>query len=42
MQSRRLRHYDEPPDETCLNRWVAEALVNHHRVIEKIRGDIPG
>jgi hypothetical protein len=24
-----------------LNRWVAEALIDHHRVIEKIRADIP-
>jgi hypothetical protein len=24
-----------------LNRWIAEALINHHRVIEKIRADIP-
>jgi hypothetical protein len=24
-----------------LNRWIAEALIDHHRVIEKIRADIP-
>jgi hypothetical protein len=25
----------------ALNRWIAEALIDHHRVIEKIRADIP-
>ena len=25
-----------------LNRWICEALIDHHRVIEKIRADIPG
>jgi hypothetical protein len=24
-----------------LNRWIAVALIDHHRVIEKIRADIP-
>jgi hypothetical protein len=24
-----------------LNRWIAEALIKHHRVVEKIRTDIP-
>jgi hypothetical protein len=24
-----------------LNRWIAEALIDHHWVIEKIRADIP-
>jgi hypothetical protein len=24
-----------------LTRWIAEALIDHHRVIEKIRADIP-
>jgi hypothetical protein len=33
----RLRYVPKPP----LNRWIAEALINHHRVIEKIRADIP-
>src|ERR1700752_4732414 len=25
----------------ALNRWIAEALIDHHRVIEKIRADVP-
>jgi hypothetical protein len=24
-----------------INRWIAEALIDHHRVIEKIHADIP-
>ena len=24
-----------------LNRWIAEALIDHYRVVEKIRADIP-
>jgi hypothetical protein len=24
-----------------LTRWIAEALIDHHRVIDKIRADIP-
>ena len=24
-----------------LNRWIGEALIDHHRVIEKVRADIP-
>jgi hypothetical protein len=33
----RLRYSPKP----SLNRWIAEALIDHHRVIEKIRADIP-
>jgi hypothetical protein len=33
----RLRYLPKP----SLNRRVAEALIDHHRVIEKIRADIP-
>jgi hypothetical protein len=33
----RLRYLPKP----SLNRWIAEALIDHHRVIEKIRSDIP-
>src|SRR6516225_11394058 len=33
----RLRYLPKP----SLNRWVAEALIDYHRVIEKIRADIP-
>ena len=33
----RLRYLPKP----SLNRWMAEALIDHHRVIEKIRADIP-
>ena len=33
----RLRYLPKP----SLNRWIAEALIDHHRVIEKIRTDIP-
>jgi hypothetical protein len=33
----RLRYLPQP----SLNRWIAEALFDHHRVIEKIRADIP-
>jgi hypothetical protein len=33
----RLRYLPKP----SLNRWVAEALIDHHRLIEKIRADIP-
>jgi hypothetical protein len=33
----RLRSLPKP----SLNRWIAEALIDHHRVIEKIRADIP-
>ena len=33
----RLRYLPNP----SLNRWIAEALIDHHRVIEKIRADIP-
>jgi hypothetical protein len=33
----RLRYLPKP----SLNRWIAEALTDHHRVIEKIRADIP-
>src|ERR1700747_2514453 len=32
----RLRYLPKP----SLNRWGAEALIDHHRVIEKIRADI--
>ena len=34
---RKLRYFPNP----SLNRWIAEALIDHHRVIEKIRADIP-
>jgi hypothetical protein len=30
--------YSPPPSVT---RWIAEALIDHHRVIEKVRADIP-
>src|SRR6476620_3151290 len=33
----RLRYLPKP----SLNRWIAGALIDHHRVIEKIRADIP-
>jgi hypothetical protein len=33
----RIRYLPKP----SLNRWIAEALIDHHRVIEKIRADIP-
>jgi hypothetical protein len=33
----RLRFLPKP----SLNRWISEALIAHHRVIEKIRADIP-
>jgi hypothetical protein len=33
----RLRYLPKP----SINRWIAEALIDHHRVIEKIRADIP-
>ena len=33
----RLRYLPKP----ALNRWIAEALIEHGRVIEKIREDIP-
>jgi hypothetical protein len=33
----RLRYLPKP----SLNRWISEALMDHHRVIEKIRADIP-
>jgi hypothetical protein len=33
----RLRYLPKP----SLNRWIAEAVIDHHRVIEKIRADIP-
>src|ERR1700736_6548092 len=33
----RLRYLPKP----SINRWIAEALIDHHRVIEKIRSDIP-
>jgi hypothetical protein len=33
----RLRHLPK----LSLNRWIAEALIEHHRVVEKIRADIP-
>jgi hypothetical protein len=32
----RLRYLPKP----SLNRWIAEALIDYHRVIEKIRADI--
>src|SRR2546429_6111674 len=32
----RLRYLPKP----SLNRWIAEALIDHHRVIEKIRADV--
>ena len=32
-----MRYLPKP----SLNRWIAEALIDHHRVIEKIRADIP-
>jgi hypothetical protein len=32
----RLRYLPKP----SLNRWIVEALIDHHRVIEKIRADI--
>ena len=31
-------HYLPKPS---INLWIAEALIDHHRVIEKIRADIP-
>jgi hypothetical protein len=33
----RLRYLPKP----SINRWIAEALIDHHRIIEKIRADIP-
>jgi hypothetical protein len=33
----RLRYLPKP----SINRWIAEALIDHHRVIEEIRADIP-
>jgi hypothetical protein len=33
----RLRYLPKP----SVNRWIVEALIDHHRVIEKIRADIP-
>ena len=33
----RLRYLPKP----SLNSWIVEALIDHHRVIEKIRADIP-
>src|SRR5215472_10475063 len=33
----RLRYLPKP----SLNRWIAEALIEHHRVTDKIRADIP-
>jgi hypothetical protein len=33
----RLRYLPKP----SVNRWIAEALSDYHRVIEKIRADIP-
>jgi hypothetical protein len=33
----RLRYLPKP----SINRWIAEALIDHHRAIEKIRADIP-
>src|ERR1700730_6175396 len=33
----RLRYLPQPSP----NSWIAEALIDHHRVIEKIRADIP-
>jgi hypothetical protein len=33
----RLRYLPKP----SINRWICEALIDHHRVIEKIRADIP-
>jgi hypothetical protein len=33
----RLRYLLKP----SLNRWISEALIEHHRVIEKIHADIP-
>src|ERR1700757_4446327 len=33
----RLRYLSKP----SLNRWIAEALIDHHRGIDKIRADIP-
>jgi hypothetical protein len=33
----RLRYLPKP----ALNRWIAEALIEHSRVAEKIRADIP-
>src|ERR1700741_159679 len=33
----RLRYLPKP----SINRWIAEALIDHRRVIEKIRADIP-
>jgi hypothetical protein len=32
----RLRYLPKP----SINRWIAEALIDHHRVLEKIRADI--
>src|ERR1700730_16236415 len=32
----RVRYLPKP----SLNRWIAEALIDHHRIIEKIRVDI--
>ena len=33
----RLRYLPKP----SLNQWIAEALIDHHRVVEKIRADMP-
>ena len=33
----RLRYLPKP----FLNRWISETLIDHHRVTEKIRADIP-
>jgi hypothetical protein len=33
----RLRYLPKP----SINRWIADALIDHHRVVEKIRADIP-
>ena len=33
----RLRYLPKP----SLNRWIAEASIEHHRIIEKIRTDFP-
>ena len=33
----RLRYLPKP----SINRWICEALIDHHRVIEKIGADIP-
>jgi hypothetical protein len=35
------RNPPAPLAEAVTERWITEALVDHHRVIEKVRADIP-